>query len=292
MAQSITLVVGGTGTIGRHVVRQLLDAGHAVRALLRDPAKVSLFDPHPAIVVGDLTRPETLPRAFTGVDRAFVLAPPAPDLATLEGAAFDAAKAASVRRIVYLSNFGAGVLGPPDSIWGWHGASERRLRALGLPWTILRPARFMTDTPFAWTWDRKRGEFAEPLGAGKVTMIAPEDVAAVAVRALMEPGHDGQAYELTAAQALDGAEIAEILARVTGEPTRFVDIAPAAARDPMLAFGIPPFVVDTVMEYFAGVREGRWYVTSTAAKVLGRAPLSYAEWLGRELSTQAPLSSG
>jgi uncharacterized protein YbjT (DUF2867 family) len=221
-----------------------------------------------------------------------VLAPPAPDLRALEGAAFDAAKAAGAKRIVYLSNFGAGVLGSADSVWGWHGASERRLAELGLPWTILRPARFMTDTPFAWTWDRKRGEFTEPLGAGKVTMIAPEDVAAVAVKALIEPGHERQAYELTAAEALGGAEIAETLAGVTGEPTRFVDIAPAAARDPMLAFGIPPFVVDTVMEYFASVREGRWYVTSTAAEVLGRAPLTYAEWLRRELSTRTSLSPG
>jgi uncharacterized protein YbjT (DUF2867 family) len=112
-------------------------------------------------------------------------------------------------------------------------------------------------------------------------MIAPEDIAAVAAKALLESGYEGQIYELTSAEALGGAEIAEVLGNVTGKPTRFVDIAPAAAREAMTSMGLPPFLVEFVPEYYASVREGRWYVTSTAADVLGRPAMTFAEWLRR-----------
>lgn len=280
MTTPALLIVGATGTIGRHLVQHLLDLRQPVRVLARDPAKAAALG-KVEVVQGDLSKPETLTAAFAGIEKVFVLAPPVPNLAALEGAAFDAAKAAGARRIVYLSNFGAGAFGTPDMLWHWHGESERRLRNLGLAWTILRPARFMTDVPFPWSWDKEGGVLAEPLGAGKVTMIAPEDIVAVAAKALLEPGHDGQIYELTSAEALGGAEIAAALGNAAGKPVRFVDITPAAAREAMIAMGLPPFLVEFVPEYYASVREGRWYVTSTAADVLGRPAVTFAEWLRR-----------
>ena len=60
------LVTGATGAVGREVVAQLVEAGHPVRALTRDPAKASL-PPQVEAVAGDLTRPETLDAAFDGV---------------------------------------------------------------------------------------------------------------------------------------------------------------------------------------------------------------------------------
>jgi uncharacterized protein YbjT (DUF2867 family) len=61
-------------------------------------------------VLGDLMRPETLEPAFHRAERVFILAPPAPEMETLERNAIDAAVAAGVKRIVYLSNFAAIVL--------------------------------------------------------------------------------------------------------------------------------------------------------------------------------------
>lgn len=280
MTTPAPLIIGATGTIGRHLVRHLLERRQPVRVLARDPAKAAALG-DVEVIQGDLSKPETLAAAFAGIEKVFVLAPPMPDITALEGAAFDAAKAAGARHIVYLSNFGAGSFGTPDMLWHWHGESERRLRELGLAWTILRPARFMTDVPFPWSWDSEGGLLSEPLGAGKVTMIAPEDVAAVAAKALLEPGHEGQIYELTSAEALGGADIAKALENATGKPVQFVDIAPAAVREAMTSMGLPPFLVEFVPEYYACVREGRWYVTSTAADVLGRPAVTFAEWLRR-----------
>src|SRR5829696_7726371 len=67
------LVIGATGTNGREVVQRLSASGHAVRALVRSPAKAEgLRLPNVELVRGDLGDPVSLDRAFEGVSRAFV----------------------------------------------------------------------------------------------------------------------------------------------------------------------------------------------------------------------------
>jgi hypothetical protein len=140
-----------------------------VRALVRDPAKAAKLGSAVEVVTGDLAKPETLGAAFAGADKAFVLAPPVAALETLEANAFEAAKKAGVKQIVNLSNFGAGSFG--TSIWRWHGASEERLRALGVAWTILRPARFMSNTPYSWDSIKEQGTLFESTGDSKMTLM-------------------------------------------------------------------------------------------------------------------------
>jgi (4-alkanoyl-5-oxo-2,5-dihydrofuran-3-yl)methyl phosphate reductase len=69
------LIVGPTGNIGSELVKQLADAGHRVRALVRDREKAERIAALATPVVGDLTKPETLARAFDGAERVFILSP-------------------------------------------------------------------------------------------------------------------------------------------------------------------------------------------------------------------------
>jgi uncharacterized protein YbjT (DUF2867 family) len=62
------LVVGATGSIGRLVVEEALRQGHAVRALVRTPDKARKLPGEAQVVLGDVTRPDTLPGAVDGVD--------------------------------------------------------------------------------------------------------------------------------------------------------------------------------------------------------------------------------
>jgi uncharacterized protein YbjT (DUF2867 family) len=101
----------------------------------------------------------------------------------------------------------------------------------------------------------------------------------VAVRVLTTPGHEGRIYELTASEALTGAEIAQKIAVAIGRPVTFADTPPAVLRETMLKAGAPEFVTELMVQYFALVRQGRMSVTSTVADLLGRPPRSFDEWL-------------
>jgi uncharacterized protein YbjT (DUF2867 family) len=214
------LVVGATGTVGSRLVKQLVGAGRSVRALVRDSARAKALGDGVEIVVADLTRPETLTPAFAGANKVFVLAPPVPELEEMEANALAAARQAGAGHIVYVSNFGAGSF--DEELWQAHGANEERLRGLGLDWTILRPVRFMTNTPYGWFSVRGQGRLVEPLGGRKVTLIDPHDIAAAAAKALTASGHEGKVYELVG-EALTGAEMAACLSVALSKPMTFVD---------------------------------------------------------------------
>ena len=62
------LVVGATGSIGRLVVEESIREGYPTRALVRDSDKARRLPPGAEIVVGDVTRPATLPAAVAGID--------------------------------------------------------------------------------------------------------------------------------------------------------------------------------------------------------------------------------
>ena len=132
------LVTGGAGNVGANVVRQLLDAGEKVRVITRNPSDRS-FPDQVEVVPSDLTRPETLPAALSGVDRAFLF----PVYNGLDGF-LKAARRADLQHVVLLSS--AAVEFPPP---GWirevHLQLERAVAASGLPWTYLRPEAFMTN---------------------------------------------------------------------------------------------------------------------------------------------------
>jgi uncharacterized protein YbjT (DUF2867 family) len=277
MSAAPILVVGATGTVGSELVSQLVEAGQSVRALVRDPVKArNKLRGDVDLVIADLASPESLTAAFAGIDKVFVLAPPVPDLEELEANAFAAAERAGVEHIVYLSNFGAGRF--DDDLWRAHGANEERLRNLDLAWTILRPVRFMSNTPYGWFSVRETNRLVEPQGARKVTLIDPRDIAEAAAVALTTPGHENKTYELVG-EALTGAEMARALSEALGRPIEFVDAGEDETRDDLLRSGLPPVIAEKVLYYFRTLRDGHWYETSTLADLLGKAPRKYLDWL-------------
>lgn len=278
MAKSPILVTGATGTIGGEVVKQLVEGGHRVRALIRDPAKADRLCDAVEVVVADLSRPESLPPAFVGVDTVFV-ASNGLDIAVLEGNAYDAASKAGVKRIVKLSgrhleaDFMQGT-----SLARNQTASEERLRQLGIAWTIIRPGFFASN--FLLFIDRARGVAALPIGDGADTPTDPRDIAAVAVLALTTPGHEGKIYEITGPAFVSYAEMVRKIAVATGLPIRLVDMPAAVVRDGMVAAGVPFTQADGLMRYFSGVKDGKIYPpTTTMTELLGRAPRSFDNWV-------------
>src|SRR6185436_7856071 len=111
---------------------------------------------------------------------------------------------------------------PPDNPLR---AIELAVEASGVPHTILRPGAFMQNfsewhfLPAAESI-RARDEFAMPGGAGVVSYVSAEDIAAVAAAALTEDGHDGKGYALLGPEPLTLTQVAEHISWVAGRRIR------------------------------------------------------------------------
>ena len=103
-------VFGASGKIGRHVVRQLLAAGHTVTAYIRTPSKLAITHPNLTIVTGELTDAAGVARAVGGADAVISALGPALRRGTTGTPVTDgtrtiveAMQAAGVRRFIGLA---------------------------------------------------------------------------------------------------------------------------------------------------------------------------------------------
>jgi uncharacterized protein YbjT (DUF2867 family) len=272
------LVTGASGTVGREVVAQLLAAGHHVRALTRSASKAQ-FDPRVSVVEGDFSKPETLVSAVNDAERIFSLAL-GPNLGIHEGELVRAARRTGVRQIVKLSVLGAGGRNPASSaVVSWHNAGEGAIQASGIPFTFLRPTAFMSNALFWRDTIKSSGTVFSNFGDGKVAYIHPRDIAAVAVRALTSPGHEGKAYALTGPEALSVADQVAILSTVIGRPIQYVRVSDEVARTDMSNSGMPEYMIKALLPFAAFVRNGEAAdVVATLDQVLGRTGLTFRDW--------------
>lgn len=273
------LVLGATGTTGAEVAQQLIDAGERPRLLVRSVEKARRFADSADLVVGDLGDPASLRAAMEGIDRMYLVST-GTAIVQHERHAVDAAVASGVRHVVKLSAIGAE--DPKMAFSRWHQTAERQLMESGLAWTVLRPGSFMTSA-LGWAESiRAQGVFYQPTGTGRWSTIDPADIGAVAVAALTTPGHEGQAYTLTGPDSTDGAGWAAALARALDRPVTFVDVPPDAARQGMLAGGMPPDYAEAVVDLLSVMASGALdVVTPTVQQLLGRAPATMEDWARR-----------
>jgi uncharacterized protein YbjT (DUF2867 family) len=231
------LVTGATGAVGSQVVEQLSSTGAPVRAFVHDdPEKAAkVRETGIEISEGDFGKPDTLEAALEGVDQLFLLMGSAENQVELENDAIEAAGRVGVHHVVKLSIHGAEI-GSPVPFRDWHGRIEEKLERSGLSYTHLRPTFFMQNAAYMLA---PEGVFYMPAGDGRIGWVDVRDVAAVAVRALTEDGHEGKAYDMTGLEALSFAEAAERISAATGREIRHVDVPPEAARQGMLSSGMP-----------------------------------------------------
>ena len=271
------LVTGGTGNVGRQVVSQLLATDVRVCVLTRSPDAAGL-PPEVELVPGDLTVPVTLDGCLDGVDAVFLVwsAPPGAALAAVDRMTKQA------RRIVFLSSphrtphpfFQAR---QPNPVAALHAEIERLIEASGLPWTFLRPGMFAANALSWWAPKIRAGDVVRwPYAASPTAPIHERDIAAVAVRALLEAGHDGAEYVLTGPQSLSQFEQVATIGDVIGRSLRFEEISPEAARRELLA---PPSVVNMLLEAWAAAIGLPAFVTSTVAEITGTPARTFRDWV-------------
>jgi uncharacterized protein YbjT (DUF2867 family) len=229
MTQKLTVVVtGSTGKQGGAVARGLLERGHKVRAVTRDPnssqAKL-LANAGATLVAASLEDTAAIMKALEGATSLFAMTTPfgGTDAETRQGvAAAAAAKAAGVHLVFTSVGSANRQTGIPhfDSKY----EVEKYIAKVGVRATILAPVSFMENLYFA-KEQLAKGIYAAALPPTRaLAQVAVVDIGAVAVRVLEDAGRfTGKRFDL-ASDELTGNDALAILSRITGGPFDYYQI--------------------------------------------------------------------
>lgn len=202
------LVTGGTGTVGSHVTARLASGGHDTRVLTRSPEKVATLPDGVAGAVGSLSEPFTLAEALEGVDRLFLLTPLAQDEVDQGLAAVEAARAAGVKRVVFMSVHQADQASHIPH-FGSKVEIARALERSGIPYTVIEPNSFYQNDVGLQQPLMAFGVYPMPLGAAGLNRVDVRDIADAAVAALTQDGHEGEHYPVVGPIAWTGEGTAQ-----------------------------------------------------------------------------------
>lgn len=269
-AVSRVLITGVRGKTGAPLARRLIARGDVdVLGGSSDPSTVALRGVRPTALSWD--DPATWPAATEDVDAVFVVRPDRLDAPQLVAGLLDGAPRTA--RVVLLSGQEADAC-PPDP---WALAVEEAVRASGRAWTVLRPSWFMQvlGDPRFFRDDVLEGELAFPSAGASVAWTDTRDIAAVAERALLEPGHAGRTYALSGPQALTLPQTARLLSQALGRPVAHRDITVDEA-----VRGLEGFDRDVTAATFERVRAGVYgEVADTVERVTGLPARSLQTYL-------------
>ena len=269
------LVTGATGNVGTEVVRLLSHLDYRVTAAVRNPIEAQKSIGNNVYCVPfDFTNPETFTDAFAGINKLFLVRPPAiADIHKITPA-LNAAKRSGVEEIVFLS-----IIGADKNRIVPHYAIERAIEQLNIPSVFLRCSFFMQNLNTTHRENiRLRDRLFMPAGNGRTSFIDVRDIAAVAVKILTESKGElpiDCAYDLTGATALTYAEVANTFTTVLGRPIQYTNPSIPIFIWQMLRQGFPlQFVLVMVGIYTTARFRLADMVTTDVQQLLGRSPIS------------------
>jgi uncharacterized protein YbjT (DUF2867 family) len=278
------LILGATGSIGSDLVRFLTPIpGLRLRALARTEEKAArLREQGVTPFIGDLDDARSLPPAFEGVDRLWLLTAFGPRSPENSMNATWAARQAKVKHVVRLSAIGAAHDAPTRN-GRLHALSDRELMASGIPWTVIKPHFFMQNFLPLVPAMMAQGGLYQDLGEGKLGMIDVKDVAEFGARVLTTPErHVEKTYTITGPASIGVREVAGEFSRALDRPIDYVPVPHEAARRSLVEMGVPSWFADGYVEYGQAYERG-WgdFTTPDFESVVGKKATSFGEFLAR-----------
>lgn len=264
------LVLGGTGKTGRKVVDRLKKLGHNVRIGSRSAS--------PAF---DWANSETWSESMHGMDAVYITFQP--DLA-VPGALqaieelTKKAKKCNVKKLVLLSGKGEREA----------ELCEQVVIHSGLDYTIVRASWFNQNFSESFFLEPiLEGFVALPQAEAKVPYVDTDDIADVAVEALLNDKHNGEIYQLTGPRLLTFKEVIHEISEATGREIVFTPIALPAYANVMKQQGVPADFIWLVEYLFSEVltNPSNSEITNDIEKVLGRKPKDFSQYIRETFET-------
>ncbi len=278
------LVTGATGHVGAEVVAQLVARGLPVRAMTRRPEAAS-FPAKVEVVAGDCDNPESLTKAFEGVEKAFLMTSQptgSPNLHTAVQVA--AAKTANVKHLVKLSVADGGEHGH-ELVANWHRRDETAVTESGIAYTMLRPGRFMSNT-LAWKHMLREGDLVHlPFAKRPTTAIAPEDIAAVAVEAFGNPQLANQKLELSGPEVVTPEQELAIVGEILGRRLTFTEPTTEQTIQGMVRGGMDHELAAKMIEHVLAGDYGA-DISPVVEQVLNRKATTFQAWAGKHFKEE------
>ncbi len=278
--QPFIVLTGATGNTGQVIAAELKQRGVPFVAMVHSEARrAQLAALGVPSAIGDFDDPESLECVLEGAEKAYLVCTPDERLLPRETAFINAAKKVGVRHMVKCSAYLATIDSESPNLRS-HGAIEKTLIDSGLAYTIIRPHGYMqTFTSFAWDTIQKAGVISLPGGDGKMPLVDVRDVAAVAVKALTESGHEGKIYDVTGPEAFDFYQMAATLERALGFPVTYLPSKESSLKMVMSALGVPTTPTEHVLKIFRMQREHKFDKVHTTLQELGIQPITYEQFV-------------
>jgi NAD(P)H dehydrogenase (quinone) len=304
----VLAITGASGEVGGRVASRLARLGVAQRLIVRDRARAPRL---PAAEIAEAScfgDAAAMRRALADIKLLFLVSardrfgvahisaknhttPPPYDRLQQQRTAVDAAIAAGVLRIVYLSIMNAA----PDATFILahdHFHTEQHIRNSGVAFTFLRASLYADNVPQCVSAD---DVIRAPAGEGRASWVTRDDIADVAVAVLTGNGHAGRTYDVTGPEALTMTETAETLSAALRRKITYQPQTPQEARTTrttsrlekfeaerrlLTGHGLDDYEVNVFVTHFMQIAAGDLVpVSDTVPKLTGRPAQSLAEFL-------------
>ncbi|RXT13683.1 SDR family oxidoreductase [Ammoniphilus sp. CFH 90114] len=267
------LVTGATGRLGSKVVETLLKTVPAkqLAVSVRNPEKAEGLSARGVDVRhGDFDQPETLDRAFAGIDRILIISADGDNETRIRQHtnAVTAAARAEVKFIAYTSIANAkeskNLLAPT------HKATEEAILKTGIPYSFLRNNWYLENEISGIQGVMAGAPWVTSAENGKVGWAPQQDYAEAAAAVLAGNGHGRTIYELSG-KLMTQEELASALGNVLGKEVIVQQVDDATYTDIMKSVGVPEFLLPFLVGIQESIREGTLEVESNDfEKLLGR----------------------
>jgi NAD(P)H dehydrogenase (quinone) len=290
MNDGLIAITGASGHVGTRLATRLAARGARQRLVVRDRSRAPAVDGAEISTASGYVAGDEMRAALEGAHTVFLI--PARESANRLAehiSAIDAAVAAGVERIVYLSFVGA----TSDSIFTLarhHYATEQHVRSTGIPFTFLRMNMYMDFIP---SMVSPAGVISGPAGEGRVAAILRDDIADAAAEVLTSDGHEGHTYDLTGREAFTATEATELMSRTAGKPIRFHNETVEEAYASRAVYGAPDWEVAGWVTSYTAIAGGQLeQVSDWVLRLAGHEPLTLAEYLKAHPESLDHVTSG
>lgn len=259
------IVTGSLGNISKPLAQELVAKGHEVTIITRNADKLKEINALGAkAAVGSVADTAFLKGAFSGADAVYAMTPPNFAATDMIGyyrntalAYAEAAQSAGLKRIVYLSSYGADLEKGTGIIVGSHQAEAILNHPEGISLTFLRPGYFYYNLYHFLGMIKDQGLIGSNFGGDdKLVMVSPLDIAAAAAEELTSK-NQGNKVRYIASDERTCNEVAELIGEAIGKPgLQWLTFPDDQVRNIMLEQGRPPVITDLLVELGAAIHSG------------------------------------